>query len=281
VASWFQYHDPHNYYHLSQNDMKDMSSTCQAVDNALKYQVYTFDEFLSLLKVLDGDTAAALEQVNQEILSPSEWIGAIVGTIILLIIAVYSCFVTYKRFQRYQRREQERISRVENPSRSRRTTMDGIHRDFKRRAIMNEVNRTFTGASSADASEDSSNSGRSRNEPLISQESYIGESFDNTQESFDIPERANTFDILPRANDGSAVKQEPQKVLKIVSPVEKPHQVPRADPPASVSYSEQKNSMIKKLLFMTNKKGAKAHNKKNVKVEANQDDDSIFLGISA
>ncbi|KAG7344782.1 hypothetical protein IV203_032313 [Nitzschia inconspicua] len=200
-TNWFQYRDPHNYYHLSQADLRDLSSTCSAVNTALSSNRYSFEDILLTLEMENGDTAATLEQYNQEILSPMERLFAMIGAVILAMIGIYCCIATTRRLQRAHRRAKRKQQREQRSP--------GQTNESK--SIIYELGRTLTTGSSDGAS---SGNG-SKQEPLLDDEST-----DITNSSTKYPIASTSYSYQPRleqANGNLILQQQQDQSLKIMS----------------------------------------------------------------
>jgi hypothetical protein len=198
-TSWYTFGDPHRYYHLSQNDMLDVSTMCNAINFAITGR-YTFEDLLTTLEQENGDTAKALEQFNNEILSPIEKLMAMVGAVILILIGLYCCFATIRRLRRAHQR-------------SKRQQRHGARGNTDNDSIIYELGRTFTVGSSSDES----STGPSKKEPLIPSG---GESTDTTHGGTKYPITNSSCTFQPRLErDGSIVLQD--KRMRVIAVVQK------------------------------------------------------------
>jgi len=196
IGNWFQYSDPHNYYHLTQYELQDMTSTCNAINTALQSSSYTFEDFLQTLEANNGNTAAALEYYKQDdVLTPAERILTIIGAAILALIGVYCCGNTLRRMNRAHMRSMRRRHRKYAAGNSKLSLI--------------EFTRTVTAASSDSVST------TDKREPLVEQDESTA---DITDSSTKYPASASSYTFQPRmARDGSLVRQQNRERLKVVA----------------------------------------------------------------
>jgi hypothetical protein len=211
-TNWFRYGDPHNYYHLSQTDLQDPTSTCNAIDTALSSssnRYYTFADILWTLEQENGDTAATLEHYNQEILSPMEKLVATIGAVILAMIGIYCCVVTTRRMDRARRRAKRRHMQQ---------LMTTSPTDDESTSIIYELGRTFTVASSSSSSDDSGNG--SKKEPLLVVDNESTTDITNGSTKYPIAASSSSYTYAPRLEQGNGstvLQQGSDQHLKIMS----------------------------------------------------------------
>ncbi|KAL3921788.1 MAG: hypothetical protein SGARI_006596 [Bacillariaceae sp.] len=250
-TSWYKFGDPHRYYHLSQNDMLDPSTTCNAVNSAIVGR-YTFEDLLATLEQEGSDTAKTLEQYNNEILTPGEKYMALIGAIVLALIGLYCCFATTRRMRRAHLRSKRQQQRGANDNDS----------------IIYELGRTFTVGSSSDES----SQGASKKEPLIPSG---GESTDITNSSTKYANTKSSYTYQPRLErDGSIVPQE--KRMQVIAVVQK-------EDTSTVAESKSGKSSNRFLRWM--KFGGKEEQDDSVfggiTINPSQTFDDPFVGIEA